>query len=98
MAISFSRSPGFPSWGHTLGMLHDKGEEHDAFQQYTHTISGLPAIDEKSYGEHHHALVNGILVTNLMGRSVFNLLVNQIVPHHISLHDYVGVESTIERR
>ena len=70
MATSFSGLFGLPSWGHTLGMLHDKGKERDAFQQYIRTTSGLPVTDEKSYGEHHHAFVGGILVTNLMGKSV----------------------------
>ena len=62
MATSFSGLFGLPSWGHTLGMLHDKGKERDAFQQYIRTTSGLPVTDEKSYGEHHHAFVGGILV------------------------------------
>lgn len=57
MATSFSGLFGLPSWGHTLGMLHDKGKERDAFQQYIRTTSGLPVTDEKSYGEHHHAFV-----------------------------------------
>lgn len=61
MATSFSGLFGLPSWGHTLGMLHDKGKERDAFQQYIRTTSGLPVTDEKSYGEHHHAFVGGIL-------------------------------------
>ena len=64
MATSYSGLFGLPSWGHTLGMLHDKGKERDAFQQYIRTTSGLPVTDEKSYGEHHHAFVGGILVTN----------------------------------
>ena len=98
MATSFSGLFGLPSWGHTLGMLHDKGKERDAFQQYIRTTSGLPVTDEKSYGEHHHAFVGGILVTNLMGKSVFNLLANQIISHHTGLHDYVDAESVIEKR
>ena len=98
MATSFSGLFGLPSWGHTLGMLHDKGKERDAFQQYIRTTSGLPVTDEKSYGEHHHAFVGGILVTNLMGKSVFNLLANQIISHHTGLHDYVDAESGIEKR
>ena len=80
MATSYSGLFGLPSWGHTLGMLHDKGKERDAFQQYIRTTSGLPVTDEKSYGEHHHAFVGGILVTNLMGKSVFNLLLSSYRP------------------
>ena len=89
MATSYSGLFGLPSWGHTLGMLHDKGKERDAFQQYIRTTSGLPVTDEKSYGEHHHAFVGGILVTNLMGKSVFNLLANQIISHHTGLQPYI---------
>lgn len=33
-----------------------------------------------------------------MGKSVFNLLANQIISHHTGLHDYVDAESVIEKR
>ena len=72
-----------------------RGKERDG---YIRTTSGLPVTDEKSYGEHHHAFVGGILVTNLMGKSVFNLLANQIISHHTGLHDYVDAEGVIERQ
>ena len=87
-----------PSWGYALGMLHDKGKERDAFQQYIRKTNGLPVTDGKSYGEHHHAFVGGILATNLMGNSVLNLLANQIISHHTGLHDYADAENVIEER
>ena len=48
MATSYSGLFGLPSWGHTLGMLHDKGKERDAFQQYIRTTSGLPVTRMES--------------------------------------------------
>lgn len=74
LAASFAGQFGLPFWGQTQGLLHDKRKERDAFQQYIRTTNDLPVANRKSYGEHHHAFVGGILATNLMGKSVSNLV------------------------
>ncbi len=95
MAASFAGKFGLGSWGKALGLLHDKGKERIAFQQYIRNVNGLPVGDKRTYPEHHHAFVGGILAKELMGASVLNLLVNQIVSHHTGLHDYDKLEDVV---
>ena len=56
MAASFAGQFGLPSWGRALGLLHDKGKERAAFQQYIRKMNGLPTSDKKRYDDHTHAL------------------------------------------
>ena len=55
MAASFAGQFGLPSWGRALGLLHDKGKERAAFQQYIRKMNGLPTSDKKRYDDHTHA-------------------------------------------
>lgn len=98
LAAMFAGQFGLSSWGRALGLLHDKGKERLAFQQYIRTSNGLPVDDNKLYAEHHHAFVGGLLARELMGMSVLNLLVNQIISHHTGLHDYIDVENTLQNK
>lgn len=98
MAASFAKEFGLPSWGHTLGQLHDKGKERAAFQQYIREVNGLTTADKGCFEEHNHAFVGGILAKELMGMQVFNLLANQIISHHTGLHDYTELETVLEER
>lgn len=98
LAEQFANQFGLGYYGYVLGMLHDKGKERDAFQQYIRETNGLPLTDRKQYGEYHHAFVGGILATNIMGKGVLNLLANQIISHHTGLHDYADAESILEER
>lgn len=68
MAASFAGQFGLPSWGRALGLLHDKGKERAAFQQYIRKMNGLPTSDKKRYDDHTHAFVGGILAKNLWER------------------------------
>lgn len=96
MAAKFAGKFGLPSWGYTLGILHDKGKERAAFQQYIRMANGLPTMDGNHYDDHHHAFVGGILARDLMGKSVSDLLINQIISHHTGLHDYSEVENCLQ--
>jgi len=98
MVAFFAGKFGLPSWGYMLGMLHDKGKERMAFQQYIRKVNQLLADDKKHYDNHHHAYVGGLLAITIMGKSVLNLLANQIISHHTGLHDYNDVENIIEER
>ncbi|MCG0157850.1 CRISPR-associated endonuclease Cas3'' [Phocaeicola vulgatus] len=98
MAASFAGQFGLPSWGRALGLLHDKGKERAAFQQYIRKMNGLPTSDKKRYDDHTHAFVGGILAKELMGKDVSHLLVNQIISHHTGLHDFGDVENILKER
>lgn len=98
LSKSFAAEFEMGEWGYALGILHDKGKERFAFQQYIRKENGLPITKRTSIEEHYHAFVGGILATNLMGYSVLNLLTNQIISHHTGLHDFGDVESILEER
>lgn len=96
LAEKFARQFGLPSWGCALGLLHDKGKERVAFQQYIRKVNGIPVTDKKHYSDHNHAFVGGILAKKLMGKNVMNLLSNQIISHHTGLHDYIDAEMIVD--
>lgn len=98
MAASFAGQFGLSFWGYVLGLLHDKGKERAAFQQYIRKANGLHTDDQKRYDDHTHAFVGGILAKKLMGMGILNLLANQIVSHHTGLHDYADVESVLQEK
>ena len=95
IAAKFAGEFGLSSWGYSLGLLHDKGKERKAFQQYIRRTNGLPVVDNRYYSDHNHAFVGGLLADKLMGRPLMNLLANQIISHHTGLHDYGDVESIL---
>lgn len=96
MAAQFTGEFGLPSWGRALGLLHDKGKERRAFQQYIRRENEIPVTDNRHYADHNHAFVGGLLADKLMGRPFMNLLANQIISHHTGLHDYGDVESILD--
>lgn len=98
LAASFAGEFGLPSWGYTLGQLHDKGKESNAFQQYIRRVNDLPVTDRQYYENHYHAYVGGILVKNFMGMSILNLLANQIISHHTGLHDYSDAKPLLDEK
>ena len=98
LAAEFSGQFGLPTWGYVLGMLHDKGKERNAFQQYIRKVNDLQLADFKYCEEHYHAFVGGILAIDFLGEGVLNLLSNQILSHHTGLHDYIDAEKIIAER
>lgn len=98
LAATFAKRFGMYSWGYALGMLHDKGKECKAFQQYIRKINEIPFSDTQHYADHQHAFVGGLWARDLLGKSVADLLINQIISHHTGLHDYVDVENVLQKR
>lgn len=47
LTAAFAGQFGYPSWGYALGMLHDKGKERNAFQQYIRKANGLSVTDNQ---------------------------------------------------
>lgn len=85
-ASRFANEFGMASWGKTLGLLHDKGKESNAFQQHIRKDSGY-APETKVAEDYHHAYIGGIIARNLYGKNFDNFLTNQIISHHTGLHD-----------
>lgn len=96
-ASMFADEFGMGNWGKTLGLLHDKGKETDAFQQHIMKSSGY-APDIKVVGEYHHAYVGGVIVRKLFGMEADNLLANPIVSHHTGLHDTDELEEILKKQ
>lgn len=92
MASQFADEFGMASWGKAIGLLHDKGKETNAFQQHIKKVSGY-SPDIKVIGNYHHAYIGGVIARNLYGKSAENLIVNQIISHHSSLHDSDEIEA-----
>lgn len=96
MAASYAGLFGLASWGSFLGLIHDKGKERAAFQQYIRKANGLPTDDKNHYTNHNHAFVGGLLAKEIMGATTINLLSNQIISHHTGLHDYNELEAILQ--
>ena len=94
LAESFAEKFGMGSWGRMLGLLHDKGKERKAFQDYIRQNSGLQP-ELHLLGEHNHAFVGGLLAKQLYGKGSENFLCNQIMSHHSGLHDYCCIEKEL---
>lgn len=95
MAASYAEQFGLPSWGYLLGLIHDKGKERVAFQQYIRKVNNLSTDDNNQYSNHNHAFVGGLLAKEFMGPTTINLLSNQIISHHTGLHDYNDLEDIL---
>ena len=96
LAEGFANEFGMGSWGSVLGLLHDKGKERRAFQDYIRQNSGLEPEIHCSL-EHNHAFVGGIIAKSIYGKGAESLLCNQIISHHSGLHDYCQIEETLKR-
>lgn len=88
-AFTFAQEFGMGNYGYILGLLHDKGKEREAFQQY---IRGQHLREE-----HTHAYIGGILTRNLYGPIYDNLLTNPIISHHRGLYDTNEIDSIISQ-
>lgn len=98
MASFFAGKFGMSYWGYILGILHDKGKERNSFQQYIRATNGLSFEGVKTSEEHNHAFVGGLIANNIMGRSVDNLLSNQIISHHTGLHNWMDIETILKEK
>lgn len=96
LAAQFAGQFGLPTWGHALGILHDKGKERKAFQQYIRQVNGLPVIEKANYTEHNHAYVGGKLAMSLLGKDILNLLANQIF-HIILACMIISMPNTLQK-
>lgn len=96
LASQFAGEFEMAEWGKVLGLLHDKGKESTAFQQYIKKESGYePNI--KISGRHNHAYIGGILARKYYGMTSDNFFVNQIISHHTGLHDSDEIKGIVDQ-
>lgn len=95
-AEHFADKFGMPLFGRVMGMLHDKGKESDAFQQYIRRESGY-APETRVTGDTHHAYIGGAIARRMYGSSYDNFLANQIFSHHSGLHDTDELDEGIDK-
>lgn len=85
LASKFASSFGMGEWGKVMGLLHDKGKETIAFQQYIRKESGYePDISITS--DTHHAYIGALTIQKLFPQPSA-LLSNPIAGHHRGLYD-----------
>lgn len=96
LAEKFANEFGMGSWGRVLGLLHDKGKERKAFQDYIKKNSGYDSTIQYPT-EHTHAFVGGVIAKSLYGKTATDLLCNQIVSHHTGLHDYYEMDGILNK-
>ena len=96
LAEKFANEFGMGSWGKVLGLLHDKGKERKAFQDYIKKNSGYDSTIQYPT-EHTHAFVGGVIAKSLYGKTATDLLCNQIVSHHTGLHDYYEMDGILNK-
>lgn len=85
LAKRFADDFDMPSWGEVLGLLHDKGKEKNAFQEYIRKVSGLKS-DITVSGNKDHAYVGALVAKRLYPQLHF-LIDNIIMGHHRGLYD-----------
>lgn len=86
LAKKFASEFGMGEWGYAMGILHDKGKEQQAFQDYIRIINGISATPLNGRDK-SHAYVGALLAKELYGR-LSEFMVNQIAGHHAGLYDY----------
>lgn len=96
LCANFASEFGMSDFGRILGLLHDKGKESDAFQQYIRYASGYDTT-ERPREEHNHAYVGGILANSLYGKALKDWLTNPIISHHTGLHNSDEVMGEINK-
>lgn len=85
LASQFASSFGMGEWGKVMGLLHDKGKETTAFQQYIRKESGYEP-DIRITSDTHHAYIGALAAQKLFPQPSA-LLANPIAGHHRGLYD-----------
>lgn len=92
LAEQFAAEAGLKGWGRFVGLLHDKGKERRAFQEYIKHANGLPA---DYHGENkNHAFVGAVL-SRKCAPITFPVAAYVIAGHHAGLCDYTKLRDCL---
>lgn len=92
----FAAQFGMGTWGELMGMLHDKGKEHKAFQQHIMKESGYkPNI--QVIGDYNHAYVGALIAQKLYPKSSL-LFINALMGHHRGLYDDGDMQEVLKKK
>lgn len=95
LAEKFATEFGFGEWGYAMGLLHDKGKEKSAFQNYIRKENGMK-FSPFNYDEKKHAYVGALLAKKVYGQ-LGDIITNQIAGHHAGLYDYTELENIMTK-
>lgn len=91
-AKKFADEFGFGEWGLVMGLLHDKGKEKQAFQDYIRRTSGYDLTAPMLNGrDKNHAYVGALIAKKIYG-TLADIITNEIAGHHTGLYDYDELE------
>lgn len=94
LAERFAAEVGLKGWGSFVGLLHDKGKERRAFQEYIRQVNGLPA---NYHGEDKsHAFVGAVLSRQCAPRT-YPVAAYVIAGHHAGLCDYTKLRDYLAK-
>lgn len=91
----FAKDFGMEEWGFVLGILHDKGKEKKAFQEYIRDVNDI-AYEKYNYKEKEHAYVGAIIAQRTYGTGALHIFCNPIASHHRGLYDYDELENILK--
>jgi len=86
LASEFAKTFGLPECGRIIGLLHDKGKEKTAFQDYIKRNSGYdPSAPRVSDDKKTHAYVGGLITRRYGGP--YDFMGNILMGHHRGLYN-----------
>lgn len=95
MAEEFAEEFGMGSWGRILGLLHDKGKEKSAFQNYIRKENGMEYAPF-DYNDKSHAYAGALIAKKVYGQ-LADIITNEIAGHHAGLYDYTELEEIMTK-
>lgn len=96
IASSFAKKIGCGDIGKVMGLLHDKGKEQKAWQQYLMGAVGYNNSYAHLSNRPHHAYI-GALIANKDYPKFAPLIAQPIAGHHRGLYDYCDYEEEMKR-
>ena len=95
LAEKFANEFGFAEWGRAMGLLHDKGKEQQAFQDYIRLVNNISASPLNGRDK-SHAYVGALIAKKVYG-PLADIITNEIAGHHAGLYDYTELDEIMAK-